>query len=1342
MSFGQFGNDGADVNVGEVHAHPQTQANENEQGMNRSFSQMQMHDRRGSQHSVNMGHDVPAGPGRGGYSNRGGRGGYGGNQYGNHMPYNPQNNFRPNNGRGGYPNRGGHNMPYQGSPSLQNRQPMMNSPTPQMAAMQMNMPGMQYGGYQSYPVNKPHPRSLSEAVRGKPSRGNLRGKGGKRDRGNGSNSKPAMPSRDPASDGYVGPPDVLLSQRVLSLPATTFFIPPDLSPESGNFENFLTFNTQAAYGQVPIAADPSISYNAQYQQYYPQQYQGYPPQSPRPPFNQPGYGGQQMQQQYSNQGQMPQPMSRQSSQMSTADRPASSIGPTPQTPAATLHHTSARTPSVSGEKSSFIPPKKSSAIVIKNANGEVVDFSKKASSAAAPAPVATPVIPTPPSRTGSAVSATHSRNDSQSVKPEQNSDDKKKAMQEAVARKIAQEKADKEEEVEKLRKAKQAEEEKAEMEAEAAAAAQKEAEAKKAEAERLEKEAAEAKEAEEKAKAAAEEKAQADAREAEAARAAEAEEAAKAAEEEKNNKPAALTEDEEFERMAAEYEREAAEKEAEEARKEEEYNKKKAAQKEALAKKQQEEVAAYEATMKEAERKAEEEELAREKKRAEGATSDDESKKMFAQLKAGETGDAAESTEADEASPVATPGESGVATPLSDISMGPPAKAGSARKGKPSELTLNTKGTAEPPEPSATLKSLNSARKLEDPAKISYPEGIVSPNPALNASAPADRKFKYNKEFLLQFQTVFKEKPSLDWDQKIAQALGTDESGRSQTARTPSGMGGRSASSRGPAGGFNGPMGAFGGGPARTLPPGTTSEQRYAASQGATRAGPGPMGANPFANFGRGQMGPPMARTPSNNPMGLPGSPRVGGGASRGGSRAESKRNKQSHKQDHAQDKSMPLTAGLNVGSLEVSSTGWKPRSVGQATGPQGPGLGSDGYMEADVVQRKVKAALNKMTPENFERISDQVLTIAAQSKSESDGRTLRQVIQLVFEKATDEAHWAPMYAQFCFKMLSTMSAEIKDEGIKDKNGNVVAGGNLFRKYLLNRCQEEFEKGWKINLPGKKEGESEEAVMLSDEYYIAAAAKRRGLGLVRFIGELFKLGMLTERIMHECVKKLLDFEGLPEEAEVESLSSLLRTIGKQLDSPESKAAPRMDAYFERIIQTMNLPDLPSRLRFMLLDIVDLRRAGWNSKDADKGPKTIQQIHEEAEAAAQRAEVARLQQQASGRGGGRMPMGRGDARSFSTGPLPPPDTSNRVGVDDLRRLGGRLGATRQTTTPSGSFGPSALGARTNSRRGLGPSMASTGTSRTGTPPAQADANKDESSTNAFRYVPSIEIAVQS
>lgn len=494
------------------------------------------------------------------------------------------------------------------------------------------------------------------------------------------------------------------------------------------------------------------------------------------------------------------------------------------------------------------------------------------------------------------------------------------------------------------------------------------------------------------------------------------------------------------------------------------------------------------------------------------------------------------------------------------------------------------------------------------------------------------------------------------------------------------------------------------------------------------------MAANPFAQFGRpGQMAPPMGRTPSNNPLGpMPGSPRVG--STRGGSRAESKRGKHPRQGD---EKAMPLTAGMNIGALEISTTGWKARSLG-AVAP-GPALGGEGLMEPDVVQRKVKAALNKMTPEKFDKIADQILEIAAQSKHESDGRTLRQVIQLTFEKATDEAHWAPMYAAFARRMLESMSLDIKDENIKDKNGAVVTGGNLFRKYLLNRCQEEFERGWKVNLPPREEGETEEAALLSDEYYVAAAAKRRGLGLVKFIGELFKLSMLTERIMHECVKKLVDYEGTPDEAEVESLTSLLRTIGRQLDSSESKAQGRMDLYFERINSMIAIPDLNSRLKFMLMDVVDLRSKGWVSKEDDKGPKTIQAIHEEAERRAREDELRRMATQGGRGGGGRMPMGRGDARSFSQyGQVPPPDNSNRVGTDDLRRLGNRNARNPSSTGP-GSLGPSLMGGRTNSgRRGLGPGGLlnrgddSNTSSRTGTPPAGKEKEKkDESSTNAFR-----------
>jgi translation initiation factor 4G len=468
-----------------------------------------------------------------------------------------------------------------------------------------------------------------------------------------------------------------------------------------------------------------------------------------------------------------------------------------------------------------------------------------------------------------------------------------------------------------------------------------------------------------------------------------------------------------------------------------------------------------------------------------------------------------------------------------------------------------------------------------------------------------------------------------------------------------------------------------------------------------------------------------MARTPSAQNMPGMNSPRNashrGKGSRRGGPNAA---------QEADMQKKMPLTAGMNITPLEVSQTGWKPTNLGAgATGAPLP----SGHLAPDMVQRKVKAALNKMTPEKFDKISGDILLIASQSKDESDGRTLRQVIQLTFEKACDEAHWSSMYAKFCERMLQDMGPEIRDEGVKDKHGQVVVGGALFRKYLLNRCQEEFERGWEVNLPERPEGQTEEAAMLSDEYYIAAAAKRRGLGLIQFIGELYKLGMLTLRIMHECVVKLLNFEGTPDETAIESLVKLLRTIGATMDNDASgKGRTMMDTYMERINTIQKIEGLPSRMYYMLLDTIELRRKNWTSKDTLKGPKTITEIREEAAAAQSAAELER-QRSSRGGPGGRMPTGRGDARSFSGGGMPAPDyKSSSVAMDDLKKL------TRNArTNPSGSggLGPGSLlsNSRSGSRRGgLGPKMGddSVGSSRTSTPPV-----KEKESTvhvNAYRY----------
>lgn len=57
------------------------------------------------------------------------------------------------------------------------------------------------------------------------------------------------------------------------------------------------------------------------------------------------------------------------------------------------------------------------------------------------------------------------------------------------------------------------------------------------------------------------------------------------------------------------------------------------------------------------------------------------------------------------------------------------------------------------------------------------------------------------------------------------------------------------------------------------------------------------------------------------------------------------------------------------------------------------------------------------------------------------------------------------------------------------------------------------------------------------------------MGNIKFIGELFKLKMLTEVIMHDCIVKLLKNH---DEESLECLCRLLSTIGKDLDFEKAK----------------------------------------------------------------------------------------------------------------------------------------------------------------------------------------------
>ena len=74
--------------------------------------------------------------------------------------------------------------------------------------------------------------------------------------------------------------------------------------------------------------------------------------------------------------------------------------------------------------------------------------------------------------------------------------------------------------------------------------------------------------------------------------------------------------------------------------------------------------------------------------------------------------------------------------------------------------------------------------------------------------------------------------------------------------------------------------------------------------------------------------------------------------------------------------------------------------------------------------------------------------------------------------------------------------------------------------------------------------------------------------------------MLSDKILHECVNKLLAEGGAPKQEDLECLAKLMSTVGQQLDA-NPKAETYMQTYFQQVAILSKDMRLDSRTRFAL-----------------------------------------------------------------------------------------------------------------------------------------------------------------
>ena len=168
-----------------------------------------------------------------------------------------------------------------------------------------------------------------------------------------------------------------------------------------------------------------------------------------------------------------------------------------------------------------------------------------------------------------------------------------------------------------------------------------------------------------------------------------------------------------------------------------------------------------------------------------------------------------------------------------------------------------------------------------------------------------------------------------------------------------------------------------------------------------------------------------------------------------------------------------------------------------------------------------MRGILNKLTPEKFEKLINDVLNIGLDSST-----VLKGVIVLVrysfwhisfcvfkaknihlklcvcfqiFEKALDEPKYSSMYAQLCrFLVEKAPNFEPSD-----------STACTFKKLLLKKCRDEFENRAQISQQYEKMAAGNGGLN-TDEEDAKYLAKRKMLGNVKFMGTNFSIIRIFE----------------------------------------------------------------------------------------------------------------------------------------------------------------------------------------------------------------------------------------
>ncbi|RNF08321.1 putative eukaryotic initiation factor 4a [Trypanosoma rangeli] len=268
------------------------------------------------------------------------------------------------------------------------------------------------------------------------------------------------------------------------------------------------------------------------------------------------------------------------------------------------------------------------------------------------------------------------------------------------------------------------------------------------------------------------------------------------------------------------------------------------------------------------------------------------------------------------------------------------------------------------------------------------------------------------------------------------------------------------------------------------------------------------------------------------------------------------------------------------------------------------------------LTHHKVMSILSRITPAKYNVLLEELLLLPLRQVDDAE---LMEICKVIFEKAVQEPAYCGVYAQLAQDICSMKNGE-HDLGSRDQ-----CFLRRFRRMLIALCEAQFQRP--LQLSADELVDCTTGAPLSEEEVEGKRSrlKRRLVGNIRFVAELFKMGFLTARVIDDIIRILvkdynLDDPTAKEEAVFEVFQTLLRHTGVVL----KEQMPNLLAQALGIAKTIELSHPKLRVVFLMMDLSDLNRVnGWVASEL------VQQHVQEPKAGKTTSAAATLGEKGSG-----------------------------------------------------------------------------------------------------------------